>query len=51
MYSSLICILLNISEELDVPVEEANISFCTKEGSQDITCTILRQELSEDESE
>lgn len=44
-------LLLNIYEKLYTPVEEANISFYTKEGSQDITRAILRPELSEDKSE
>lgn len=43
--------LLNIYGKLHIPVEEANISFCTKEGSQDITRPILRPELSADKSE
>lgn len=36
---------------LHIPVEEANISFCTEEGSQDITHAIWRPELSENKSE
>lgn len=43
-------VLLNTYEKLHIPVEEANISFCT-EGSQDITRIILTLELSEDKSE
>jgi len=39
-----VCLFLNIHEKLRVPVEEANISFYTKEGSQDITRAILRLE-------
>lgn len=51
MFQPPVSLLLNIYEKLHIPVEEANIPFCTKEGSQDITHKILRPELSEDKSE